>query len=188
MHSSYECPGRGGLECNLTKRCPFFKNLHNQFRKNLQFDTLLRNYSVTKHSKNNMENSLLFLKTMPIVLKLIVITCFGISDQFSYPGQELIMLKKVTLKNGTSRIGLYGSVPPRDESPSSWKEPLSKQQVIPQNRGIFRKIKLFHKIAVFCKTRYSVKSRYLDNTYFLCFACIPQSPVFIASEMIHHRI
>ena len=49
---------------------------------------------------------------MPIVLEQIVVTHFGISDQFSYPVQEF-MLKNDTLKNGTSRIGLYGSAPPR---------------------------------------------------------------------------
>ena len=43
-----------------------------------------------------------------IVLEQIVITCFGISDQFSDPVQEF-MLKNDTLKNGTSRIGLYES-------------------------------------------------------------------------------
>ena len=37
-------------------------------------------------------------------------TSFGISDQFSYPVQEF-MLKNDTLKNGRSRIGLYGSAP-----------------------------------------------------------------------------
>ena len=30
-----------GLECNLTERCPFFKNLHNPFRKKLHFDNLV---------------------------------------------------------------------------------------------------------------------------------------------------
>ena len=45
------------------------------------------------------------------MLKHIIITRFGISDQFSYPVQEF-MLKNDTLKNGTSRIGLYGSAPP----------------------------------------------------------------------------
>ena len=48
---------------------------------------------------------------MPIVFEQIVVTHFGISDQFSYPVQEF-MLKNDTLKNGTSRIGLYGSAPP----------------------------------------------------------------------------
>ena len=37
--------GGGALECNLTGRCPFFKNPHNPFRKkHLHFDTLFRNY------------------------------------------------------------------------------------------------------------------------------------------------
>ena len=49
-------------------------------------------------------------KQYPIVLELIVITCFGISDQFSYPVKEF-MLKNDTLENGTSRIGLYESTP-----------------------------------------------------------------------------
>ena len=38
-------------------------------------------------------------------------TCFGISDQFSYPVQEF-MLKNCTQKNGTSRIGLLFKSPP----------------------------------------------------------------------------
>ena len=36
-------------------------------------------------------------------------TCFGISDQVSYPVQEFML--NDTLKNGTSRVGLYGSAP-----------------------------------------------------------------------------
>ena len=37
--------GGGALECNLTGRCPFFKNLHNPFwKKNLHFDALFQNY------------------------------------------------------------------------------------------------------------------------------------------------
>ena len=78
------------------------------------------------------------------------------------------------------------------ESPPSWKEPLSKERVIPQNPGIplepvFHKSKLFHKTAVFCKTRYSVKSSYSDITHFLYSSCIPQSPVsqvFIVFKMM----
>ena len=35
---------RGALECNLTGRCPFFKSLHNPFRKKMHFDTLFRNF------------------------------------------------------------------------------------------------------------------------------------------------
>ena len=30
-------PGEGALECNLTGKCPFFKNLHNTFMKKLAF-------------------------------------------------------------------------------------------------------------------------------------------------------
>ena len=30
-------PGGGTLECNLTGRCPFFKDLHNPFRKKFAF-------------------------------------------------------------------------------------------------------------------------------------------------------
>ena len=52
-------------------------------------------------------------KQSPFVLKHIVITRLGISDQFSYLVQEF-MLKNDTLENGTSRIGLYGSAPPRE--------------------------------------------------------------------------
>ena len=44
---------------------------------------------------------------LSIVPEQIVITCFGTSDQFSYPVQEF-MLRNDTLKNGTPRIGLYG--------------------------------------------------------------------------------
>ena len=29
--------GGGALECDLTGRCPFFKNLHNMFRKKIAF-------------------------------------------------------------------------------------------------------------------------------------------------------
>ena len=39
-----------------------------------------------------------------------IITRFGISDQFSYPVQEFMLIND-TLKNGTSRTGLYGSAP-----------------------------------------------------------------------------
>ena len=60
-------------------------------------------------------NGLLFLKTIAFVLEQIVITCLGISDQFSLTVQEL-MLKNDTLKNGTFRIGLYGSAPPGIET------------------------------------------------------------------------
>ena len=49
------------------------------------------------------------------MLKHIIISHFGISDQFSYLAQEF-MLKNDTLKNGTSCIGLYGSAPPRASS------------------------------------------------------------------------
>ena len=90
--------GPGGFECNLTGRCPFFKNLHNPFRnENCISIPCFGIIRLSKNSKNNRENnSLLFLKR--------------ISDQFSYPVQEF-MLKNDTLKNGTSRIGLYGSAP-----------------------------------------------------------------------------
>ena len=37
-------------------------------------------------------------------------TCFGISDQFSYSVREF-MQKNDTLKIGTSHMGLYGSAP-----------------------------------------------------------------------------
>ena len=46
---------------------------------------------------------------MSIVLEQIVIICFGICDQFSYPVQEFL-LKNNTLKNGTSRISLNAGV------------------------------------------------------------------------------
>ena len=52
-----------------------------------------------------------YRKQSSFVLEQIVVTRFGISDQFSYPVQEFT-LKNDTPKNGTSCIGLYGSVPP----------------------------------------------------------------------------
>ena len=101
----------GALECNLTGRCSFFKNLHNPLRKKFAFQYPVSELLDYKNSKNNRENnSLLFLKTIAIGLEQIVITCFRISDQFSYSVQEF-MLKNDALKNGTSRIGLCGSAP-----------------------------------------------------------------------------
>ena len=93
-------------------------------------------------------------------------------------------------------------VPP----PPPWKEPLSTQRVIPQNRAgipldmvfckiklflkisVFRKIKLFHKIAVFRKLKL-----FRSVTHFLYSACIPQNPVsyfkfLLSSKWWHHRI
>ena len=35
--------GGGALECNLIRRCSFFKDVHNPFRKKMHFDTLSQN-------------------------------------------------------------------------------------------------------------------------------------------------
>ena len=52
-----------------------------------------------------------YRKQSSFVLEQIVVTRFGISDQFLYPVQEFT-LKIDTPKNRTSCIGLYESVPP----------------------------------------------------------------------------
>ena len=57
-------PG-GGLERNMTGRCPFFKNFHNLFRKEIAFQ-----YPV---SELNFQKTI--GKQLPIVLEEIVITC-----------------------------------------------------------------------------------------------------------------
>ena len=59
--------GGGGeaLECNLTGGAHFFLIYTTRSGKNLHFNTLFRNYCVTKNSKTNRKNnSLLFLKTI----------------------------------------------------------------------------------------------------------------------------
>ena len=91
----------GALECNMTGRCPFFKNLHNLFRKKLCI-------SIPCFGINRLENNR--QSNRPIVLEQNVMTCLGIIDQSLYPVQEF-RLKIDTLKNVTSRIGLYGSAP-----------------------------------------------------------------------------
>ena len=53
-------PG-GALECNLTGRCPFFKNLHNPFGKKFAFRCSVSEFLDYKTIGNN---SLLFLKTI----------------------------------------------------------------------------------------------------------------------------
>ena len=53
------------------------------------------------------------------------ITRFGISDQFSYPVQEF-MLTNDTLKNGMSRMDLYGSAPP-SRDPFYPTDPISNE-------------------------------------------------------------
>ena len=45
------------------------------------------------------------------VSQQIVIARFGISDRISFVQVQEFMLKNDTLKNGTSCIGLYGSIP-----------------------------------------------------------------------------
>ena len=68
------------------------------------------------------------------------ITCLGIFDQFSYPDQEF-RLKTDTLKNGTSRICLYGSAPP---PPPVQEWPEKTNQFNPEEWGwTCRKGKLF---------------------------------------------
>ena len=47
--------GGGALECNLTGRCPFFKNLHNPFRKKFAFRYPVSELLDSKNSKNNRE-------------------------------------------------------------------------------------------------------------------------------------
>ena len=51
----YLSPRGGGeaLECNMTRRCPFFKNFHNLFGKKLSFEIKL--------PENNRENNILLL-------------------------------------------------------------------------------------------------------------------------------
>ena len=51
---------RGALECNLTGRCPFFKNLHNRFRKKICIS--IPCFGIFRLQNNRENNSLLFLK------------------------------------------------------------------------------------------------------------------------------
>ena len=84
---------------------PIFKNVHKLFRKNISISIPC---FVIFRLLNNRET---IAKTIPIVLQEIVIACLGIFGQFLYPVQEF-RLKNDTLKNGTSRIGLYGNASP----------------------------------------------------------------------------
>ena len=69
----------GTFECNMTGRCPCFKNLRNLFGKKIACQyPLFRNYQIRKQQG----------KQWPIVLKQIFITCSGIFCQFFYPVQE----------------------------------------------------------------------------------------------------
>ena len=89
-------------------------------------------------------------KQWPIVLQQIVITCFGISDQFSYSVQEL-MLKNDTLKSSTSRIFLWKCPPPprgpcRFMTTKSFvKEVRLKVQFLELSQKAFMKMKHFWK-------------------------------------------
>ena len=55
-------PGGGALECNLTGRCPFFKNFHNPFRKKNCISILC--FEIFRLQNNRENNSILFLKTI----------------------------------------------------------------------------------------------------------------------------
>ena len=61
-----EYPGEGILECNLTARCPFFRNLHNPFRKKICISIpCFGIIKLQKNAENNRENNnILFLKTI----------------------------------------------------------------------------------------------------------------------------
>ena len=56
----------GALECNLTRRCPFFKSPHNPFRKRICILILcFRIFRLQNSRRNNREKiSILFLKTI----------------------------------------------------------------------------------------------------------------------------
>ena len=105
--------GGGATKCNLTGRWPFFKNLNNPFRKRIYI--LIPCLGIFRLQSNRKTKgkaiAYCYWKKYPFVLIHIVITRFGISDQFSCLVQEF-MLRKDTLKNGTSRLGLYGAAPP----------------------------------------------------------------------------
>ena len=93
----------------MTGRCPFFKSLHNQFGKKI--GNLIPCFGIFR-LQNYWYKTIAHCSWKQYLFpEQIVITRFGISDQFSYPVQEF-MLKNDTLKNLTSRIGLYGSALP----------------------------------------------------------------------------
>ena len=106
-------PGAEGLEYNLTGRFPFFKSLHNPFRKKIAF--LIPCFGIFRLQNNRKT----IWKTIAYCFKAIAFCSWTTSHNpsrnfwsiFSYPVQEF-MLKDDTLKNGTSRIGFYGSAPP----------------------------------------------------------------------------
>ena len=55
---TYLCNPGGGLECNLTGRCPFFKNLHNPFRKKNAFRYSVSELLDYKKFKSNGERDI----------------------------------------------------------------------------------------------------------------------------------
>ena len=82
---------RGALECNMTGRCRFFKNLLSPFRKNICISIPCFGILRLQNSRKTVNSNLL------------------------YPVQEF-RLKNDTMKHSTSRVALYGSTHPRHEN------------------------------------------------------------------------
>ena len=107
----------GALECNLTGRFPFFMNLHNPFRKKIYIS--IPCFGIIR------------LPKIPKSIEKTIAYCSWTNSHnlfrnlwsISYPVQEF-MLENDTLKNDTSRIGLYRSAPPppsRSESNENFR-------------------------------------------------------------------
>ena len=105
--------GGGALECNLTGTCSFLKNFHILLMRNICIS--IPCFGIIRLFPKTIWKIIVYcsLKQQPIVLEQIVMTCFGVSYQFSCSVQEF-MLKNDTMKNGTSSIGfkVLGFPPP----------------------------------------------------------------------------
>ena len=89
-------PGEGALKCNLTGRCPF---LRISFREKICISIPCFGIIRLQKIPKTIGKTIVYCswKQYPTVFEQIVITCFGISYQFSHPVQEF-MLKNDTLK------------------------------------------------------------------------------------------
>ena len=106
-------PGGGALECNLTGRYPFFKNLTTRLGKRIAFPYPVSEFVRLQKIPKTIGKTIVYCsrKQKPVVLEQIVMTCFGVSDQFSYPLQEF-MQKHDTLKNAHVPYWFMWKCPP----------------------------------------------------------------------------
>ena len=91
----YQNPGGGALECHLTGRCPFFKSLHNPFRKEISILIPCFGIFRLQNNRKTIGKTIAFCSWTnshnPFWnFWLIFIPCSGIYAEKWYPGKQHI--------------------------------------------------------------------------------------------------